>query len=100
MIELRLDLANHCIETELKRQYNRALSEYFGKRDDQEHLATLIGMTKQALESLDFPELRKTYPVLSGHSRADVLLINDADRLELKFLQGESLQCIAIRRAV
>jgi hypothetical protein len=84
MDKCRLDLSRHCVETEIKRRYNRAISDYF-RADEQSRrcLARVIDLTQLALESLDFNHLRSEYAPLAGHSDAQVVLVRDADRLSI-----------------
>jgi hypothetical protein len=66
-MDVKLDLAAHCIETELNRRYNRAISEYFkAGLEEQKRVEPIIDMFRLALETLDFAELRARYPALSG----------------------------------
>jgi hypothetical protein len=74
-VALRLDLSRHCLQTELKRRHNRAVSEYFrAEPERQPRLAALIETLRRALEELDFSSLRARYPVLSGGSDVEVRL--------------------------
>ena len=74
MTTIRLNLSKHCVETEIKRQYNRALSKYFKSGGRRQDLEGRIKILQLALETLDFNTLRSTYPPLAGHSRETVLL--------------------------
>lgn len=78
-MDLPLDLGHHCIETEIRRIYNRSLSEYFKQGADTERLEKQIDLLKRALEGLDFSRLRATYPELAGKSDAAVALKLSAD---------------------
>jgi hypothetical protein len=72
-MRLDLDLSKHCIQTELKRQYHRALAAYFhGDAKDRTQIEQIIEMTQQALSRLDFGHLRGAYPQLDGGTRAAV----------------------------
>ena len=72
-MDIQLDLSAHCIETELNRQYNRAISEYFkGGVEEQKRLEPIIDMLRLALETLDFAKLRSRYPALSGGAHEDI----------------------------
>ncbi len=64
---VKLDLSKHCIETEIRRLYNRRLSDYIKLKRGDGQLETDIEMLKAALESLDFPKLRSGYRELAGH---------------------------------
>ncbi len=74
----KLSLKHHCIETEIKKQYNINLSEYFKHGSDPvEEIEVRIEMLKEALETLDFGLLRSRYPALRGNSDASVALYRD-----------------------
>lgn len=63
----RLNLSKHCIETELKRQYNHAISNYFKAQEGQKpFLESSIEILHQALENLNFASLRSQFPELAG----------------------------------
>lgn len=80
VFELTLDLSRHCIETEIKRQHNRAVSEFFrAAPGSRRHLETVIEQTRSVLESADFRKLRSTYPPLAGHSEAHAVLTKEDD---------------------
>ena len=72
-MDVQLDLSTHCIETELNRRYNRAISEYFkAGSEEQKRLEPIIDMFRLALETLDFAKLRARYPALSGGTRRNI----------------------------
>lgn len=78
--ELTLDLSRHCIETEVKRQHNRAVGEFFrAPPESRPHLETVIEQTRLLLESADFQKLRSTYPPLAGNSEAHAVLTREDD---------------------
>jgi hypothetical protein len=79
-MRIDLDLTKHCVETEIKRVYHRALSSYFKPGADTAHLERIIALTQQALEHLDFAYLRGHYPPLAGHSDVPVALGEEDDR--------------------
>ncbi|MGD2149641.1 MAG: hypothetical protein PVJ06_09120 [Desulfobacterales bacterium] len=76
-MKLELNLRKHCIETELKRLYNRSLSEYFKPGRNRERLEKIINGLKTVLENSNFSNLRSTYPELSGKSEANIVLTTD-----------------------
>ena len=81
VFELKLDLSKHCIETEIKRQYNRAVSGYFRAAPAaRRHLEEIIEQTRHVLESADFKQLRSTYPSLAGHCETNVVLTQERGR--------------------
>lgn len=72
-MQLELDLSKHCIETELKRQHNRAVASYFRVPEkDRRQIEHTIDVSQQALSALDFGHLRATHPQLAGGMQADV----------------------------
>jgi hypothetical protein len=73
-MRIDLDLSKHCVETEIKSVYHRALSAYFKAGADTAGLEQIIALTQQALERLDFGFLRSQYPPLAGHSDVPVVL--------------------------
>ena len=79
---LWLDLSAHCIETELKRQYNKSVSAYFrAGRKEKRLLEQTIEILHQALETLDFQKLRSQYPPLSGGTKQEVILSRPNEEL-------------------
>jgi len=75
MKPVKLNLTKHCIHTEIKRLYNKTVSDYFIKKDaDKNELEDKIELFKNALESFDFGELRITCPELAGGGECDVYL--------------------------
>jgi len=71
---IELDLQRHCIETDIRRKYNRHLSQYFQSPEDRDSIEQRIALLKHALETLDFAQLRNKYPALSGHTDHKVFL--------------------------
>jgi hypothetical protein len=76
-MNIKLNLSRHCIETEIKKRYNRSLSEYFSSDKDKDRLEEEIELLKTALEHFDFRRLRSKYPELAGHNDAEVFLSKD-----------------------
>jgi hypothetical protein len=76
-MKLELNLRKHCVETELKRLYNRSLSKYFEPGCNREKLEKIIDVLKTVLENSNFSNLRSTYPELSGKSEANIVLTTD-----------------------
>ena len=52
-MKIQLDLSKHCIETEIKRLCNRALSDYFKEVKDKGLIEKIIELTQQALKTFD-----------------------------------------------
>lgn len=80
-MNLYLNLKNHCVETEIKRQYNQLISGYFKLKttEDITRSEAAISLLQTALESLDFGALRATYPELRGGGEGDVFLSAGTD---------------------
>ena len=77
---MHLDLSKHCIQTEIRRLYNRSISKYFKLEREDPQLAADIELLKMALEKLDFPYLRSKYPDLAGgQGDSEVELAVDTD---------------------
>jgi len=91
-MEIQLDLSRHCIETELKRRHNRAVSDYF-KAGPREKLLVepIIDMVRSALETLDFARLRDRYRALGGGTHCKIVLSRDHDNLFLT-IDGQRLK--------
>ncbi|MBC2712022.1 MAG: hypothetical protein HGJ94_13870, partial [Desulfosarcina sp.] len=77
-MNIELDLKRHCIETEMKRRYNAAISRYFKADSDKTDLEKELALLQQALQAFDFQQLRSRWPVLSGGSGCRVFLTLDA----------------------
>ncbi|MEA3232973.1 MAG: hypothetical protein U9Q05_14550, partial [Thermodesulfobacteriota bacterium] len=92
-IRINLNLSSHCIETAIRRRYNRCLSRSFKTRSLDRNLEREINLLKTALESLDFSYLRSTWPELAGHGNATVALILD-DRRRIDIFINE--HCIGL----
>ena len=78
-LKMRLDLSRHCIETEIKRIYNRKVAKYFKDDTPKQALENQIETLKNALEQLDFPYLRSHYPMLAGNGEKNIFLDVDTD---------------------
>jgi plasmid maintenance system killer protein len=65
-MKIKLNLSQHCIETETQRLYNQSVLKYF-KADDKDRIEKQIEILQHALQTLDFGNLRSTYPELAGH---------------------------------
>jgi len=70
---MKLNLSRHCIETEIRRLYNRSVSLYIKLKKEDPLLETDIALLKAALESLDFPGLRSGYSKLAGNQGNSVV---------------------------
>ncbi|MFC1816048.1 hypothetical protein ACFL0M_08905 [Thermodesulfobacteriota bacterium] len=82
-MKIQLDLSKHCIETEIKRHYNRALSDYFKAGKDKGLIEKIIELTQQALKTFDFARLRTKYPPLSGNTNQNIVLSMDNNKFSI-----------------
>jgi hypothetical protein len=80
VVVIRLDLSAHCVETEIRRQYDIRISRYFkaGASGDKADLEREIELLLEALENFDFKRLRSRHSFLAGSSHDDIRLIRDA----------------------
>jgi hypothetical protein len=90
-VKIVLDLSGHCIETELRSLYNRALSDCLKGVGDT-HAEQIVEMTRYALERLDFGRLRSLYPPLAGRSRCRVILFVKDQGIGIS-IDDEPVQC-------
>ncbi|MFP4226931.1 MAG: hypothetical protein ACLFRF_09390 [Desulfobacterales bacterium] len=90
---IKLNLSRHCIETEMKRQYNKTISDYFKKKagEDRQALETRIDLLQQGLETFDFNRLRAQYPELRGEAPAAVELTETADQKPQLLINGKAI---------
>lgn len=65
---IRLDLSRHCIETAIRKRYNRLVGEILRKPSMAGDTAREFELLKTCLETFDFGRLRMKYPPLAGHS--------------------------------
>ena len=83
-MKIILDLSKHCIETEIKKRYNLAISAYFkAGLEEQQRLEPIIDMLRSALESFDFAKLRTRYPELAGGADHNVRLFLENKRVSI-----------------
>ena len=92
-MNIKLDLSRHCIETEMKRQYNKTISDYFKKKagGDKQALETRIDLLQQGLETFDFNRLRTQYPELRGDAPADIELSENAEQKPQLLVNGKAI---------
>ena len=93
-----LNLNHHCIATEVKKLYNKAVSQYFKPDADIEKLEKRIEIFKYLLEKSDFAYLRNTYPELRGHCASNVqittehngqiFIILNHNKIEIPFIKN------------
>ncbi|WP_319521874.1 hypothetical protein [uncultured Desulfosarcina sp.] len=85
-MKIQLDLTNHCIQTEVKRRHEAAISRYFKGGGDTEAIEAELVLLEKALTAFDFARLRSRWPVLAGGGDRPVFLVCDgSDRPCLQF---------------
>ena len=89
-MNIKLNLSQHCIETEIKLLYNQSVLKYF-KANDKDQLEKQMKILQHALKTLDFKKLRSTYPELAGQSNDRVeLSINDNNQIIIQ-INGKNI---------
>jgi hypothetical protein len=78
-MKIRLDLASHCIETEIKRRHEAAMSRYFKGGKDKGAIEAELVLLEKALKAFDFDRLRGRWAILSGGDNSPVFLTEDDD---------------------
>jgi hypothetical protein len=93
-MNLKIYPRRHCIETEIRRQYSKAISEYFSTSDDKNkiELENKIDLLHHALETLDFNYLRNRYEQLRENSTAEVSLLLDGQGSISININGEKIE--------
>jgi hypothetical protein len=76
---MKLDLTKHCIETEIKRLYNRSISLYLKLKKEDPRFEADILLLQTALECLDFPRLRSRHAELAGRQGNPVVELTAGD---------------------
>ncbi len=89
-MKIKLNLSQHCIETEIKRLYNHSVLEYF-KANDKDELEKQITILQHALKTLDFEKLRSTYPELAGHCNDHIELSMDDHHQVVVYINGKQI---------
>ena len=93
-MEIQLDLSGHCIETELKRQYNRLIAEYFKAGPEEKALVEpKIAMLRLALETLDFTRLRAGQPILCGGGSCPKIFLSREDNYFYITIDDQKIEC-------
>ena len=66
-MKIQLDLTHHCIETEIRRLHEAAMSRYFKRgTGDKKAVEKELVLLENALTAFDFPRLRSGWSVLAG----------------------------------
>ncbi len=86
---IRLDLARRCIQTEIKRQYERSLAACLRSAASADALAATVETLRIALETLDFPKLRAAHAALAGGRSDTVELVRGAGNRLALLINGD-----------
>jgi hypothetical protein len=98
-MEIALDLSRHCIETEVKRLYERSISDYFKAGVEAKPLLErTIAMLHQAIETMDFPRLRAQFPPLAGGTGEKVALSFAGDEPLVKIGHAKPIKASKLER--
>jgi hypothetical protein len=76
-MKIQLDLTIHCIQTEVKRRHEAAISRYFKSGKDRESIEAELVLLEKAISSFDFASLRSRWPELAGGDARLVFLFSD-----------------------
>ena len=93
-MKIHLKLENHCIETEIRRQYNRCISLYFKPNADKVELEKKIEVLTRALDTLDFPTLRSMFPELAGGFKGEVAYRVDGRGRAAILINGKPVEAL------
>ena len=91
MIRIPLDLSRHCIETEVKRRFNRTLSGYLKAKGNRAELEKELVLLQTALAEFDFSYLRTSHKDLAGNSAVRVELIDNGGDLPVLTVDGRPI---------
>ncbi|MFO7497556.1 MAG: hypothetical protein R6X05_18170 [Desulfobacterales bacterium] len=86
---IRLDLSRRCIQTEIKRQYERSLAACLRSPAGAEALAATVETLRSALETLDFPKLRAAHTALAGGQSDRVEIVRSAGNRLTLLINGD-----------
>ena len=73
-MKIQLDLTNHCIQTEVKRRHEAAISRYFKSGGNKDAIEAELVLLEKALAAFDFARLRSRWPELSGGERQRIAI--------------------------
>jgi len=101
-MDIFLNLKHHCVQTEIKRQYNQLISCYFKlkKTEDITRSEAAIHVLKTALESLDFGALRAEYSELRGGGEDEVFLAAGTDDELFFIINGKKIHAILSNHSI
>ncbi len=89
MTRVYLDLSNRCIQTAIKKKYNRLLAACLQPSPPAPETEEQVELLKYALERFDFPRLRAQYTELAGNYDGEVILVADDDSRPVITIAGQ-----------
>jgi len=91
-MKIPLNLKKHCIKTEIKKIYEKTLSQCLRQHDDKDEI--LVQILKEILENNDLIFLRGKYPELSGGDIDISLVIKNNQE---KYFEIDSTRSIVLK---
>ncbi len=79
-MKIELDLSRHCIETAIKKAYNKRITLALKASFLEEDAESEIEVLKCTLECFDFPRIRSRFPELIGGSRVSCYLVQHSSK--------------------
>ncbi len=76
-MKIIITLTKHCIETEVKKEYEKLITRYFDKKrfkDEKAFIEARIEPLKFFIEHADFSFLRSNFTELNGNNELQVVL--------------------------
>ncbi len=93
MPTIKLDLSRHCIQTELKRLYNKKIYKYF--KAPKRELELEIEILKKLLERLDFTYLRSKFIEFRGGYDGEIYLeVIDGKEVVIGEIEGNNMKIL------
>jgi hypothetical protein len=92
MLEIEVDLGNHCIETAIKRSYNRILSRFLRGRKADPRSEAELALLEAALVHFDFSSLRTAHKALAGKSGSRIVLTGNGGDLPGISIDGSPIE--------
>jgi len=88
VLQVKLHLHDHCIETEAKRELKRLMDLYFESDDESQGIEEQIEILEKFLNRSDFPTLRASDERLSGVVESVVYISVDEDDMVQLQIEG------------
>jgi len=85
-VRVRMNINEHCIETEAKNEFKRLMDSYFCSNSDTDKFEKKIELLREFIDTADFAFLRSSDQRLSGEiSSAVILERNNRGKIDIKF---------------